>query len=322
MTRLIWYSYLQTPYGSHRMYGSIRRATSFDAPEPKDATQQIVTDSSNYLEPKSCGRAQYIEFLPDSQTQNYMYNLEGERVLENNEIERRDSTSLKVPLYVQTMVKENETYNTTDNVKYLNQKRVTSPTPYRYINKNADRENDSVYDIVMAQTADSDKLSCRDTDTGLTNHRRGSSVSTNQNAQISPEDVKYATIKYSRPRKQRLDSGTSMKSFDSVQTEPAYYIEPQTYRSILNSSSSSRSNYSMSHIPEHAPVHSEYYVTDGNDEEKYWANNNSNVTYAKVISPIDTRGPVDYLNKSLRSPVYPESAGVLAGYDIVQSSLV
>ena len=313
------------------MYGSIRRATSFDSPEPKDATQQIVTDSSNYLEPKSHGRAQYIEFLPDSQTQNYMYNSEGERVRENDEIERQDSTSVKIPLYVQTVVKENENYNTTDNVKYLNQKRVTSPSAYRYIVKNEDKESGSVYDIIPVQSPDAEQLSCREAESGLTNHRRGSSVSTNQNAQISPEDVKYATIKYSRPRKQRLDSGTSMKSFDSVQTEPAYHMEPQSYRSILNSSSSSRSNYSMSHIPEHAPVHSgDYdtpvqsgvYTTIGSEEEKYWANNNPNVTYTKVISPIDMRGPVDYLNKTLRSPVYPESAGVLAGYDIVQSSLV
>ena len=304
------------------MYGSIRRATSFDSPEPKDATQQICTDSSNYLEPKSCSRAQYIEFLPDSQTQNYMYNLEGERVREI-EIARQDSTSAKIPLYVQTTVKENESYNSIDNVKYLNQKRVSSPAPYMYIDKNADGKNGSMYDTVPVLATDADKLSSREAETtGLTNHRRGSSVSTSQNAQISPEDVKYATIKYTRPRKQRLDSGTSSKSFDSIQTEPAYYMEPQTYRSILNSSSSSRSNYSMSHIPEHAPVHSEYYVTDGNEDDKYWANNNSSVTYTKVISPIDTRGPVDYLNTSRRAQVYPESAGVLAGYDIVQSSLV
>lgn len=312
------------------MYGSIRRATSFDSPEPKDATQQICTDASNYLEPKSCGRAKYVEFLPESQTQNYMYNSEGERVRENTNILRQEDTSEKIPLYVQTTVKENEHYNSTDNMKYLNQKRATSPAlesgsiKYMRVDKNVNGKNGSVYDTIPSPVTDADKVSLREAvAVAVTNQRRGSSVSTNQNAQISPEDVKYATIKYTRPRKQRLDSSTSCKSFDSVQTEPAYYPDTQSHRNILNSSSSSRSNYSMSHIPEHAPIHSEYSSMDRNEkEDKYWANNNSSVTYAKCISPVDTRGYIEYLNTARRSQVYPESAGVLAGYDIVQSSLV
>ena len=332
------------------MYGSIRRATSFDSPEPKDATQQICTDSSNYLEPKSCGHAKYIEFLPDDRTKDYMYNSEGERIREINNTRRDDDRrNVKVPLYVQTSVEENEHYNSTDNMKYLNQKSAFSPVlsernndKYLYMDKNITGRKEAMYHTISIPCTDADKVSNREAEvTVLTNQRRDSSVSTNQrrdnlvssnhkkdvvsanqNLQISAEDVKYATIKYTRGRKQRLDSSTSCKSFDSVQTEPAYYPESQTHRNILNSSSSSRSNHSMSHIPEHAPIHSEYIVTEENDENKYWANNNSSVTYAKCISAAETRGYVDYLNTGRRSQVYPESAGVLAGYDIVQSSLV
>ena len=313
------------------MYGSIRRATSFDSPEPKDATQQICTDASNYLEPKSCGRAKYIEFLPDSRTKDYMYNSKGERIRQNDNTPRRDEANDKIPLYVQTTVKENEHFNSTDNMKYLNQKCVANPalkecenTKYMYMDKNLNGRQESMYDTVSILYTDSDKLGSRDSEVAaLTSQRQDAGISTNPNVQISADDVKYATIKYTRARKQRLDSSTSCKSFDSVQTEPAYYPEGQMPRNILNSSSSSKSNYSMSHIPEHAAIHSEYVVSDNkNEEDNYWANNNSNITYAKCISPIEVRGYVDYLNTGRRVQVYPESAGVLAGYDIVQSSLV
>ena len=310
------------------MYGSIRRATSFDSPEPKDATQQVCTDASNYLEPKSCGRAKYMEFLPDERTKDYMYNSKGERIRQNENTPRLEEiTDNKVPLYVQTEVKENEHYNSTDNMKYLNQKCVDknssleehNNTKYMHMDKNF-RRQDSTYSTISVINMDNDTLGSRDSEVAaLTSRGRDGSILAGQNAQISPDDVKYATIKYTRPRKQRLDSSTSCKSFDSVQTEPAYYPEGQVQRNVLNSSSSSKSNHSMSHIPEHAIIHSEYTSNDRNDEAKYWANNNTNVTYTKCISPAEVRGYVDYFNTAR---VYPESAGVLAGYDIVQSSLV
>ena len=71
---------LQSNYATQRSYGKIQRATSFDSPKPKDATQHIKTDASNYLEPLSQHVPRYIEFLLDPRTQNYVYDAKGERV--------------------------------------------------------------------------------------------------------------------------------------------------------------------------------------------------------------------------------------------------
>ncbi|WAR07515.1 ROS1-like protein, partial [Mya arenaria] len=313
-------------YGSHKSYGKIRRATSFDSPEPKDATQQLKTDGANYLQPKSRHVPQYIEFLPEDRTVNYMYDLSGNRCrdLETKPDNLELKSSTKSPNYVQTTVKENFPLSGSEYAKYVNHKKNSSST---------DQDDSEVKSIFAHQKNSADSVIMKSVERipsvlsvkngNLERQNSMNSCSDTFSSQIiTVPSSNYASNTYRpQPRKQRLDSSNSIKSFDSVQTEPAY----MTYnRSKLYSTSSSKSNYSMSNISESAveqltpPTSAE--VTPDPRAQQFWANSSSDC--ANLASRQDLKAHLDYLNMSARSQVYPETAGPLAGYDIVHASLV
>ena len=122
-----------------------------------------------------------------------------------------------------------------------------------------------------------------------------------------------------RFRKHGLDSGNSVMSFDSVQTEPAY-SKYNNHCNKLYSSSSSKSIYSVSNISECISEIPPMVVEQPSiDEEniQYWANNINN---SPIKGQIEVKGHNDYLSR--RSQVYPENLQTYNGYDIVQASLV
>ncbi|XP_060592485.1 proto-oncogene tyrosine-protein kinase ROS-like isoform X2 [Ruditapes philippinarum] len=309
------YSHINhTGYGTHKSYGNIRRATSFDSPEPKDATEQVQTDSANYLEPKSNYVPSYIEFLPEERTVNYMYNSEGNRIREKG-AESIDITK-KVPNYVQTTVKENFHAQGQDYIKYVNQKSSSI----------SDQENDSEVkkifshqknsaDSVIMKTVENIPNSCRSSSRGTIST---SSVSCSDS--VYPQNVNSAyalVMQNGGPRtngkKRRLDSTNSVMSFDSVQTEPVY---SSFQRGKLYSSSSSKSNYSMSNISETTVEQ----LSPDTEPKKFWAN--TSVDCANLVDRQEAKTHVDYFNMAVRNQVYPENIGTLSGYDIVHASLV
>lgn len=313
---------LQSSYGSHRSYGKIRRATSFDGPEPKDATLQVQTDAANYLEPLSQYAPNYIEFLPNERTANYVYDADGKRMRELEKNTKDSSEENKGPHYVQTTVKENFGANGDDFAKYVNQKSSSNNE------QDFDSEVKEIFshkknsaDSVIMKTVENIPTMCN----GENDKKRNSIIScsdTFSSQIITPSYSQNGQVVH-RPsyRKQRLDSSNSVKSFDSVQTEPVY----STYhRGKLYSSSSSRSNYSMSNISESAV---EQLSTSAIEPlspdpvaQQFWANNSSD--HANLANKREIKTHIDYLNMSARSQIYPENAGPLAGYDIVHASLV
>ena len=315
--------HLQAGYGGHKAYGKIRRATSFDAPEPKDATQQIHTDGANYLEPKSRHIPTYIEFLPEERTVNYMYDAAGNRCreLEVNSQRAADQKQPKSPNYVQTTVKEN--IPGSDYAKYVNQKKSST---------SSDPDDSEVKGIFAHQKNSADSVIMRSVE------RIPSALSVKkgqlerQNSKTSCGDT-FSSQMVSVPgggqqgsvyrplgRKQRLDSTNSVMSFDSVQTEPAYSTFQRTK---LYSSSSSKSNYSMSNISEVAmeqlsPATKEQVPLDA-AAQQFWAHSSSDCH--TLGTRLDGK-PMDGRGGSTRAQVHPESNGHLAGYDIVHASLV
>jgi len=311
---------LQSSYGSHGSYGKIRRATSFDAPEPKDATMQVQTDAANYLEPHSHYAPNYIEFLPDDRTVNYVYAADGKRM---RDLEKNTQEAIGGPNYVHTTVKENFGANEDDFAKYMNQKQKSSSTSeqdYDSEVKHIFSHKKNSADSVIMKTVENIPSECNgDKD------RRNSITScsdTFSSQIISPSYVQNGQHAH-RPsyRKQRLDSSNSVKSFDSVQTEPVY---SSYHRGKLYSSSSSRSNYSMSNISESAVEQLNTSAIEPMSPDpaaqQFWANNSSD--HANLANKREIKSHIDYLNMSARSQVYPENAGPLAGYDIVHASLV
>lgn len=305
---------LQNGYGNHKSYGNIRRATSFDAPEPQDATQQIQTDAANYLEPKSNYGPSYIEFLPEERTINYMYNSIGERVREKGS----ESTKLlkKGPNYVQTTVKENCHHPGQDYIKYVNQKRSSV----------SDQDNDSEVKRIFSHQKNSADSVIMKTVENIPNVCESSARNTLVRSSVSclhadssqPLNSAYSLVMQNGgPRnnykKRRLDSTNSIMSFDSVQTEPMYN---SFQRGKLYSSSSSKSNYSMSNISESAIEQ----LSPDTEPKKFWANTNADCV--NLVMKQDAKCHIDYLNMAARSQVYPENVGALAGYDIVHASLV
>ncbi|XP_053397738.1 proto-oncogene tyrosine-protein kinase ROS-like isoform X2 [Mercenaria mercenaria] len=301
-------------YGSHKSYGNIRRATSFDAPEPKDATRQIQTDAANYLEPKSNYVPSYIEFLPEERTINYMYNSEGERIREKG----AESVELpkKGPNYVQTTVKENFHAQGQEYIKYVNQKSSSV----------SDQENDSEVKRIFSHQKNSADSVIMKTVENIPNTCRGSSRGTISCSSVScsdsvyPQSVNsaYALVMQNggprtSNRKHRLDSTNSVMSFDSVQTEPVYN---SFQRGKLYSSSSSKSNYSMSNISESTVEQ----LSPDTEPKKFWAN--TSIDCANLVDRQEAKTHVDYFNMATRSQVYPENVGSLSGYDIVHASLV
>lgn len=305
---------LQNGYGSHKSYGNIRRATSFDAPEPKDATDQIKTDAANYLEPKSNYVPTYIEFLPEERTINYMYNSEGERIREKG----AESVDLPKngPNYVQTTVKENFNAQDQDYLKYVNQKSSSI----------SDQENDSEVKRIFSHQKNSADSVIMKTVENIPDKCGSDSRETISSSSVLCSDSMYThsvnsaytlVMPNGGPRnsskKHRLDSTNSVMSFDSVQTEPVY---SSFQRGKLYSSSSSRSNYSMSNISESTVEQ----ISPDTEPKKFWAN--TSIDCANLVDKQDPKTHIDYFNMAARSQVYPENVGNLAGYDIVQASLV
>ena len=311
---------LQSNYATQRSYGKIQRATSFDSPEPKDATQHIKTDASNYLEPLSQHVPQYIEFLPDSRTQNYVYNAKGERV-RDAEVMPENVTPPREPLYVQTTVKENFCPATAEYAKYLQQKchvKEDSSEAYKKITHQT-----SSADSVIMKTIENIPSACVNENESVESSNNSCSDN-NKPMDFSGVYSQAAQVNGRVPvrfRKHRLDSGNSVMSFDSVQTEPAY-SEYNNHRNKLYSSSSSKSNYSVSNISECiSEIPAMVLEQPSIDEEniQYWANNINNTP---IKGQIEVKGHNDYLNLGRRSQVYPENLQTFNGYDIVQASLV
>ena len=114
---------LQSNYATQRSYGKIQRATSFDSPKPKDATQHIKTDASNYLEPLSQHVPPIHRIPPGPQNTELCVRCQrGESRDAEVGPENIDVTPPREPLYVQTTVKENFCPATAEYAKYLQQK--------------------------------------------------------------------------------------------------------------------------------------------------------------------------------------------------------
>ncbi|KAL4233201.1 hypothetical protein ACF0H5_007885 [Mactra antiquata] len=300
------YSHINhTGYDHHKSYGNIRRATSFDSPEPKDATQQVRTDAANYLEPRSNYVPPYFEFLPEERTVNYMYNSEGERI-KDKEIKIEENVK-PGPNYVQTTVKENFGAQGHDYAKYVNQKSRSV----------SDQDTDSEVKRIFSHQKNSADSVIMKTIENIPNALNNSTVSRSDsvftpsynstNTVIIQNGVPHINFK-----KHRLDSTTSVMSFDSVQTEPVYN---GFHRSKLYSSSSSKSNYSMTNISEAGEP-----ISPDTHPKKFWAN--TSMDCENVANKMEHKSHVDYLNMTSKSQIYSENMGPLSGYDIVHASLV
>lgn len=252
-----------------------------------------------------------------------MYDADGKRMrdLEKTAQETADETS--GPHYVQTTVRENFTANEEDFVKYVNQKSSsTSDQEYDSEVKRIFSHKKNSADSVIMKTVENIPSVCSEN----SDKKRNSITSCSDafSSQIITPSHPQTGQNFHRPsyRKQRLDSSNSVKSFDSVQTEPPVYSA--YHRGKLYSSSSSRSNYSMSNISESAVEQlsstSVVPIVPDPKAQQFWANNSSD--HANLVNKREIKHHVDYLNISARSQVYPENAGPLAGYDIVQASLV
>ena len=311
----------QSGYGSHKSYGKIRRATSFDAPEPKDATQQILTDASNYLEPKSHRTPPYMQFLPDSRTENYVYSANGERLRHLEKKPEDPNSTPKHPSYVQTEVKENLYPNSAEYSKYMQSpgRLVIEEESEHELYKRISHQESSADSVIM-KTVENIPQACTNAD----NKPDDAKSTCSDRSKATDNSLTYSQVmsmkRANHFRKHRLDSSNSIMSFDSVQTEPAYCSDYQNHRNKLYSSSSSKSNYSMSNISEPIAEHVDCQPEIDHECQQFWANNatDSNVT----LKGQEVKGHKDYLNISNRSQVYPENRGPLAGYDIVQASLV
>lgn len=258
--------------------------------------------------------------MSDQRTANYVYDTDGKRLRDLEKPAQVIAEETKGPHYVQTTVKENFSSDDDNFAKYVNQKRSSSSEQeYDSEVKQIFSHTKNSADSVIMKTVENIPNACLEKD-----KKRNSvtSCSDSFSSQILTSYTQNGQIVY-RPsfRKQRLDSSNSVKSFDSVQTEPVY----TTYhRGKLYSSSSSRSNYSMSNISESAveqltPPAVEPMSPDP-VAQQFWANNSTD--HANLVNKREIKSHMDYLNMNARSQIYPENTGPLAGYDIVQSSLV
>lgn len=265
------------------------------------------------MEPKSNYIPTYIEFLPEERTINYLYNAEGARLRENSDKSTSDR-SQKCPNYVQTTVKENFNAQDADYMKYINQKSSSvSDENDSEVNRIFSHQKDSSDSVIM-KTVENIPNACQ---SHVRENFSRSSISCSETIYSHPVNSPYTLIMQNGgprngARKGRLDSTNSVMSFDSVQTEPTYGGHP---RGKLYSSSSSKSNYSMSNISEMAI---EPRSPDA-ESKKFWANTSTDC--ANLVRQ-DTRTPADHVHMLGRSQVYPENLGTLAGYDVIHASLV
>lgn len=242
-----------------------------------------------------------------------MYNSKGERIHEK--IPKIEESVKPGPNYVQTTVKENFGAQGHDYAKYVNQKSSSV----------SDQDNDSEVkrifshqknsaDSVIMKTIENIPNACQINDRDALDN----STASRSDSVFSPSfnSTNTLIIQNGVPRtnykKHRLDSTTSVMSFDSVQTEPVYN---GFHRSKLYSSSSSKSNYSMTNISE-----SIEQISPDTHPKKFWAN--TSMDCENLATKMEPKSHVDYLNMTTKSQVYPEHVGVLSGYDIVHASLV
>lgn len=221
---------------------------------------------------------------------------------------------------MQTTVKENFQVYGSNYAKFVNQKESNSAI-------DGDINDSEVKQIFSHQKNSADSVIMKSVET-VNIGRESAQSSINQcsdtlNSQIlnAPSGISNLS-NGSFVRKQRLDSSNSIKSFDSVQTEPGY---ASYNRGKLYSTSSSRSNYSMSNISESAveqlsPVSIQEIIPDP-VAQHFWASHSSDCDTLKTKNS-NLISHMDYLNMLSRSQIYPENAGPLAGYDIVNASLV
>ncbi|KAK3578565.1 hypothetical protein CHS0354_025280 [Potamilus streckersoni] len=296
-------------YGSIRPHGQIKRATSFDSPEPKDATEEINSHASNYLEPEINGMPVYLELIPDSKADLYMYSSSGERIRDKGDnLVPSDcvATSVKPkrPSYVQTTVCEN--FNTyaekymckTNGVPDENDSRVVLSNDSSSRLGSISEDNVDMVDCISPNWLAIGSV--RDAQT-ISTHSRGF------------ED-NYTLC----GRKIRLGSNTSCLSIDSAQTEPPNICSDCDSRNVLYSTILPHSNYSVANVSHHFPIHSDF--TSG---YQLWTNNNTSIQYKKNSLNHESKPHLEYMNVGRsKAQVYPENTDILSGYDMVQASLV